>query len=130
MDEGPDRRRRCRPWYICQRFSQVSPVEDALGGKSRERSVKASLSTIRLVCAAVALLAMLCVGVAQEKPPGTTQAARPMRTEAEARARAEANRQQREQLRLKTGAPAELISDYVKANIGPVPESLGRESLL
>jgi len=26
---------------------------------------------------------------------------------------------------LKTGAPVELISDYVKANIGPVPESLG-----
>ena len=27
--------------------------------------------------------------------------------------------------RLKTGAPVELIPDYVKANIGPVPESLG-----
>ena len=78
-----------------------------------------------MVFTAVALLATLCVVVAQEKPTDTTQAARPMRTEAEARARAEANRRQREQLRLKTGAPAELISDYVKANIGPVPESLG-----
>ncbi len=87
--------------------------------------MRASFSTIRLVCAAVALLATLCVGVAQEKPPGTTQAATPMRTEAEARARAEANRRQREQLRLKTGVPAELISDYGKANVGSVPESLG-----
>ena len=47
--------------------------------------MKASLSKDRLVCAAVALLATLCVIVAQEKPPATTQAARPMRTEAEAR---------------------------------------------
>ena len=73
--------------------------------------MKASPSTIRLVCAAVALLATLCAGVAQVKPPATTEAARPMRTEAEARARAEANRRQREQLRLKTGAPATLVAD-------------------
>ena len=85
----------------------------------------ASVSTIRLVCAATALLATLPVGVAQEIPRETTQAARPMRTEAEARARAEAHRREREQLRLKAGAPAELISDYVKANIEPVPELLG-----
>jgi hypothetical protein len=65
------------------------------------------------------------VGFAQDKPRGTTQAARPTRTEADARARAEANRREREQQRLKTGAPVELIPDYVKANIGPVPESLG-----
>src|SRR5215210_738193 len=62
---------------------------------------------------------------AQDKPPATTQAAQPRRTEADARARAEANRRDREQQRLKSGAPVELISDYVKANIGPVPESLG-----
>ena len=65
-------------------------------------------------------------------PPGhrtrrqaTVSAASPMRTEAEARARAEANRRARQEQRLKTGAPVELISDYVKANIGPVPASLG-----
>ena len=68
--------------------------------------------------------ALVCVGAAQEKPT-TPQAARPQRTEAEARARADANRREREQQRLKTGAPVELISDYVKANVGPVPESLG-----
>ena len=55
----------------------------------------------------------------------TTQAARPGRTEADARARAEANRREREQQRLKSGQPVELISDYVKANLGPVPASLG-----
>jgi hypothetical protein len=63
--------------------------------------------------------------LAQEKPPVSATAARPMRTEADARARAEANRKAREQERMRTGAPVELISDYVKANIGPVPESLG-----
>src|SRR5918999_2659908 len=62
---------------------------------------------------------------AQDKPPSPTPAARPMRTEADTRARAEANRREREQQRLKAGAPVELVSDYVKANIGPVPESLG-----
>jgi hypothetical protein len=85
----------------------------------------ASVFRIRLVCAAAAILATLSVGVAQENSRETTQAARPMRTEAEARARAETNRREREQLRLKAGASAELISDYVKANIGPVPQSLG-----
>lgn len=80
---------------------------------------------IRVTLAALLLLASLVrMGVAQEKPT-TTQAARPQRTEAEARARADANRREREQQRLKTGAPVELISDYVTANVGPVPESLG-----
>jgi hypothetical protein len=65
-----------------------------------------------------------------QNPPATTttagqQAARPQRTEAEARARAETNRKDREAQRVRTGAPVELIADYVKANIGPVPESLG-----
>ena len=67
----------------------------------------------------------LASGRSQDKPPSTVQAARPMRTEVEARARAEANRREREQQRLRTGTPVELISDYVKANIGPVPEALG-----
>ena len=71
------------------------------------------------------VVALTAVVAAQEKPPATTQAARPQRTEAEARARADANRKEREAQRLKTGGPVELIHDYVKANIGPVPESLG-----
>ena len=69
-------------------------------------------------------LVVLFVTAAQN-PQTQTQAARPQRTEAEARARAEANRRAREDERRKTGAPVELISDYTKANIGPVPESLG-----
>ena len=63
-----------------------------------------------------------------QNPTGTAAAlpaARPQRTEADARARAETNRKEREARRLGTGAPVELIPDYVKANIGPVPESLG-----
>jgi hypothetical protein len=80
---------------------------------------------MRIACWAFVLVVNLCVANAQEKPGGTAPAARPMRTEAEARARADANRREREQQRLKTGAPPELISDYVKANVGPVPESLG-----
>jgi hypothetical protein len=71
-------------------------------------------------------MALVCVITAQEKPPATTtEAARPMRTEADARARADANRRSRDEQRQKTGKPVELISDYVTANIGPVPESLG-----
>ena len=69
------------------------------------------------------LLVLACL-VAQDRPPAT-QAAPPQRTEAQARERAEANRRTREEQRLKTGAPIELITDYVKANVGPVPESLG-----
>ena len=70
-------------------------------------------------------IAFVSVTLAQDRPPGTTPAARPMRTEADARARADTHRRDREALRSKTGEPVELIPDYVKANIGPVPESLG-----
>jgi hypothetical protein len=70
------------------------------------------------------LLGGVAVAIAQQKPT-TTEAARPQRTEADARARADENRRLREEERKKTGKPPELISDYVKANIGPVPESLG-----
>jgi len=69
------------------------------------------------------LLVLACL-VAQDRPPAT-QAAPPQRTEAQARERAEANRRAREQRRLETGAPIELITDYVKTNVRPVPESLG-----
>lgn len=64
---------------------------------------------------------------ARQTSPAQTPAARPARTEADARARAERNRAEREKARQKTGQPAELIADYVKANIGPVPESLGAD---
>jgi hypothetical protein len=78
---------------------------------------------------AAALAAALMPGGGQAQNPtsttSTVQAARPQRTEADARARAEANRREREALRTRTGAPVELISDYAKANIVPVPESLG-----
>ena len=81
---------------------------------------------VRVVCVmGVILLAVVSAGFTQDKPPSTTPAGRHMRTEADARARAETHRRDREQLRLKSGAPVELISDYVKANVGPVPDSLG-----
>jgi hypothetical protein len=75
--------------------------------------------------------AFLAFGVAaaaiagQQKPGEPTQAARPQRTEADARALADKHRQEREQRRKETGQPVELISSYVRAAMGPVPESLG-----
>jgi hypothetical protein len=71
----------------------------------------------------MAVLLPLCM--AMQDRPATTQAARPQRTEADARERADANRRGREEQRIKSGAAPELVSDYVKANIGPVPTSLG-----
>ena len=65
------------------------------------------------------------VRAAQDKPVAPNQAARPQRTEAEARALAEKHRQERAQQRKQTGKPVELISDYVKAQMQPVPASLG-----
>jgi hypothetical protein len=47
------------------------------------------------------------------------------RTEEQARQRAAQLRAEREQRRVDTGAPPELISSYLKAVIQPVPESLG-----
>jgi hypothetical protein len=61
----------------------------------------------------------------QDKPVVPNQAARPQRTEVDARQLAEKNRQERARLRKETGQPVELISDYVKAQLLPVPESLG-----
>ncbi len=55
----------------------------------------------------------------------TPQTAAPRRTEAEARAAAEKNRADRALKREKTGAPVELIPSYIKANILPVPPTLG-----
>ena len=75
--------------------------------------------------ALAAILATVAQTTQQSQTQSQTQAARPQRTEAEARARAEANRKARDEARKKTGAPVELISDYAKANVLPVPESLG-----
>jgi hypothetical protein len=67
----------------------------------------------------------------QQQPPvapssGQTAPGQPrQRTEEEARQVAAKNRAEREQQRQKTGAPIELIPSYMKAVIGPVPESLG-----
>ncbi|MBI4474157.1 MAG: hypothetical protein HY646_15915, partial [Acidobacteria bacterium] len=47
------------------------------------------------------------------------------RTEAEARRVAEGNRADRERRRVADSAPVELISNYVRSQVGPVPASLG-----
>jgi len=63
---------------------------------------------------------------AQQKPATPPQVAeRPQRTEADARALADKHRQERAAAHQKSGQPVELISDYVKAQLQPVPESLG-----
>ena len=65
-------------------------------------------------------------GQAQTNPTAQTPlTAAPRRTEADARAAAERNRRERALQRQKTGAPVELISNYVKAQMLPVPASLG-----
>jgi hypothetical protein len=92
--------------------------------------MRRSVPRTRLLAITVAAITLLIPLLrtdagAQDKTSPAPQAARPMRTEADARARAEANRRERQEQRQKSGAPVELISDYVKANIGPVPESLG-----
>ena len=73
-----------------------------------------------LIAVAIACLLL------QDRP--AVQAARPQRTEAEARARAEENRRARAEERRKTGAPVELIADYLAAVIRPVPVELGVSS--
>jgi hypothetical protein len=65
----------------------------------------------------------MAVVLLQDKPP--VQAARPQRTEAEARERAEEHRRRRAEERRRTGAPVELIADYLAAVIRPVPADLG-----
>jgi hypothetical protein len=80
----------------------------------------------QLVVAALAVFAFTAGGHARQTLDNQpTQAARPQRTEAEARARAEAHRREREKQRQLKGAPIELISNYVSAAIGTVPELLG-----
>src|SRR5687767_393033 len=84
-----------------------------------------SMSKAQILPAVVACFVALSAPEAQQTPGQSTPAARPRRTEADARAAADRNRQEREKQRKLTGAPLELLADYVKANIGPVPDSLG-----
>ena len=70
----------------------------------------------------VMALSIACL-LLQDKP--AVQAARPQRTEAEARARADENRRRRTEERRKTGAPVELVADYLAAVVRPVPADLG-----
>jgi len=56
--------------------------------------------------------------IAGQNPP-------PQRTEEEARRVAERNRAERERQRQATGQPVELIPNYIRAQVGAVPSSLG-----
>ena len=85
-------------------------------------------TTVAVAIAAASLLTLDArqATTQQTNPTAQTpQTAAPRRTEAEARAAADRNRRNRELDRKKTGAPVELISNYMKANILPVPASLG-----
>ncbi len=60
----------------------------------------------------------------QQKPAAADRTQRREATEAELRQRASQAREAREKQR-RAGAPEELIPDYIRASIGPVPASLG-----
>jgi hypothetical protein len=76
-----------------------------------------------------ALISFVCLGLcssgALSAQVTTPQAARPTRTEADARASADRLRAQRDSQFKKTGQRPELISNYQKAVVLRVPESLG-----
>ena len=84
------------------------------------------MSTARRVILVAAIAALVVSpATAQTGTQTPTTAVRPQRTEADARAIAERHRSERvEQLR-RTGQSAELIPSYMKANVLPVPDSLG-----
>jgi hypothetical protein len=99
-------------------------------------AVRAAIAAISLAAIAAASLLTLDAQQSTTAPPaGQTQqtnptaqtplTAAPRRTEADARAAAERNRSARALERQKTGAPVELLSNYVKAQMLPVPASLG-----
>jgi hypothetical protein len=86
------------------------------------------LATTVVAAIAAAGLSTVDAGQSQTTANPTAQTpltAAPRRTEADARAAAARNRHERELQRQQTGAPVELISNYLKANILPVPASLG-----
>jgi len=76
-----------------------------------------------------AVVALCTLGLgrpsAQQRQGAPPQQPRPAATEEQARQRAQRNREEREKQRQLMGAPVELIPSYVKAVVGPVPESLG-----
>jgi len=72
-----------------------------------------------------ATLAMFAGQTTGAYPLAPPQPPQQQRTEAEARRVAERNRAERERKRLDSGTPVELISSYVRAQIGPVPNTLG-----
>src|SRR5262245_49374954 len=75
------------------------------------------------------VLAIFFVANAQQTAtqPAQQQPARQpgQRTEEDARKQAQRNGAERPRQRQQTGAPVELIPSYLKAVLGPVPESLG-----
>jgi hypothetical protein len=82
-----------------------------------------SISPRVLLAATAALIALGARPATAQTNP--TTATPPRRTEADARAAAERFRAQRAEQLKQTGKPAELISSYTKANVLPVPDSLG-----
>jgi hypothetical protein len=82
-------------------------------------SIMPSIRHVFLVFAAVT------IGVWPVSAQTPTTAARPQRTEADARAAADRHRAARAEQLKQTGQPAELIPSYMKANVLPVPDSLG-----
>jgi hypothetical protein len=86
--------------------------------------MKAGAIVLALVCGAgtLATLRAQTTGAYPLPPPQPQEG---QRTEAEARRVAERNRAEREKRRATSGAPVELIPDYVAAQIGPVPAALG-----
>ena len=86
------------------------------------------MRVVTAAAAAIAAASLLTLDAQQSTGQATAQTpltAAPRRTEADARAAAERNRRDRALQRQKTGAPVELISNYVRAQMLPVPASLG-----
>jgi hypothetical protein len=95
-------------------------------GRRPSNSPTLSLAgTLLATFAAVMSTSLAPMAQDASQKPVPNQAARPQRTEAEARALAEKHRAERARVLKETGKPAELISDYVRAQMLPVPASLG-----
>jgi hypothetical protein len=90
------------------------PGQNTLGG---------SMRTLAFVTTAGLAVVLAGPVLGQVTPPVTPT--RPQRTEADARATAERQRAEREAEFKRTGVRPELISNYVKAQVKPVPASLG-----
>jgi hypothetical protein len=82
------------------------------------------VSTVLAAFVGVTLVSFAPPAQDTAQKPVPNQAARPQRTEAEARALADKHRAERARLLKETGKPVELISDYVAAQLLPVPADL------